>query len=97
MDENERIVEERTITKEGNMQELLERHCERKQELFNESFRRLWGATQLSAEECKEVLKVINERLPGNDIAHHLRKSLCLALDVIATEDAIVKSNRTKG
>lgn len=74
------------------MNSILKHHCDRKQDKLNAAAVRLFDVVQLDARECEELLAAINERLPGpgNRIAHELRSVLILAMDVMATEDAIV-------
>jgi hypothetical protein len=71
--------------------QFLQEHLD-KQEQLCEAFRQVYGHAQLSEEECDELLAVLNQHLPGpvNRIVHHLRKALCLAIDVMRTEDALV-------
>lgn len=76
-----------------NVLDMLKAHASKKQDQMNAAFRELYDRVQCSKCECDELIMVLNEKLPGegNLIAHHLRKVLCLAIDMIDTEDAAVK------
>ncbi len=60
-------------------------------DLFNEYMLGFRARCLMTAEECDELLTIVNEKLPGegNRIAHWLRRALCEAIDVIGCEDAI--------
>jgi DNA-directed RNA polymerase alpha subunit len=75
------------------MEPLLQKHYDRKIDQFNEAMTTLRDHILLNDKDCKQVLRVINDQLPGmsSDIGHCLRRVLILSIDVQATEDALVK------
>lgn len=78
--------------------ERIKGHCNKKQDQLNESFLKLYDEVQLDERSCDELLTLLNEKLPGemNPIAHKLRRVLCLSIDVIKAEDALVCMNEAK-
>lgn len=80
------------------METFLQKHYDKKTDQLNAAFRELFDTVRLSAMDCDAVLTAINEKLPGeiSPIAHKLRRVLCLSMDVIAFEDAIVSARGPK-
>jgi hypothetical protein len=78
--------------------ERIKSHCDKKQDQFNEAFVKLYDEVQLNERNCDELLFLLNEKLPGemNPIASKLRRVLCLSIDMIKAEDALVSINEAK-
>lgn len=76
----------------------MEEHYDKKFDQFNEQMRHLKDTILLDETACDELLLLLNEKLPGNlnTIAHHLRQVLCLSIDVMKYEDALVNLKELK-